>query len=960
MKKANIMKNYLISGLLIGTLSIAAGTASAATVDLCAGKTTMDLPDGSSVPMWGYASGGATAGVCDGTITFPGPQISVLAGDASLTITLTNTLLEPTSIVIPGMAMPAGGPTWDDDSTPLNKCAVMKDYPDNCEPDEMAKKVRSFGAETAAGDPVDYSWTDVRPGTFIYHSGTHPQKQVYMGLYGAVTQDAVAATLTTPAEAYPGVEYFNEVVLFYSEIDPVLNAAVEEGTHVTSIDYHANWLLVNGEPYSTDCTENVGGFDVASGYPCDVGTGIGMSQTPNIAAGEANTRTLLRFLSTAGETHVPVLQGMHMTIHAEDGFQYNWQDGATEMGAAPREQYSVMMPPLKTKDAIIVAPAAGRYAVYDGNGYMTNPTPTDDVLDPNAFAVGDPVGGMLRFLEFSSASGQAPVADAGPDQSGSVGTPVAFDGTGSTDDGAIVQYDWDFGDGTVGTGPTPSHTYAFDGLATYPATYTVTLTVMDDTDLIGTDTADVTIAANELPIADPNGPYNGLTDALVTFDGTASYDPDELLYGGTIVSYNWDFGDGNVGIGPTPSHAYTTASAVGVPYIVTLTVTDNAGGVSTAATSTATITVNLPPVADAGPDQSGSEVTPVAFDGTGSSDPEGMPLSYAWDFGDGQFGTGPTPSHSYAVAGLYTVTLTVTDDGGLTATDTADVTIAANQLPTANAGPAQPGLTGDVVTFDGTGSSDFDGTIASYEWDFGDGSPITAENALAEPSHIYAFDALEAYPKTYTVTLTVTDNAGGVSDPVTTDADISAANQPPIAEAGGPYTTSLLADSGFVEFDGTASTDPEGLALSYAWDFGDDNVGTGPTPEHYYAVSTTYVVTLTVTDSGGETDTDTAIVHVVGNQAPVANDDSYGWNPSDGDFQFDPTGNDTDWEDGTVSPRTIVITSPPSRGTATVEPGGILYEPRGNRTGLVTLTYTVKDSQGAVSNEATVTINLAR
>jgi hypothetical protein len=110
-----------------------------------------------------------------------------------------------------------------------------------------------------------------------------------------------------------------------------------------------------------------------------------------LAAGDT---VLVRFLSAAGETHVPVLQGMHMTLHAEDGLRYNWQDGDTPMAAAPRDQYSVMLPPLKTKDATLVAAADGRYAIYDGNGYMTNPSSPEDVT------VGDALGGMLRFLSF--------------------------------------------------------------------------------------------------------------------------------------------------------------------------------------------------------------------------------------------------------------------------------------------------------------------------------------------------------------------------------------------------------------------------------------------------------------------------------------------------------------------------------------------------------------------------------
>jgi hypothetical protein len=356
------MKTTLKLGLVASALALAAGPAAAEVYDLCAAAGTKTLPDGSTVPMWGYATGGATAGVCDNPPTFPGPRLTVTGG--TLTINLTNTLPESTSIVIPGLPMPAStgtGPTWNDGTTGARTSA--------------AQRVRSFGVEAAAGGTQSYSFTVGRSGSFIYHSGTHPQKQVYMGLYGAATQDSAAGVAYPAVGTSPAVTYANEVVLFYSEIDPDLNNAIAGGTHETSIHYHPRWFLVNGEPY-------VAGM-------ADITTGTGGAP---LVAGED---VLLRLFSATGETHVPVLQGLTMTIHAEDGLQYNYQDGATIVAAAPREQYSVMLPPLKTKDAIVLAPAAGRYAVYDGNGYMTNPS------DPGDFAVGDEVGGMLRFLSFS-------------------------------------------------------------------------------------------------------------------------------------------------------------------------------------------------------------------------------------------------------------------------------------------------------------------------------------------------------------------------------------------------------------------------------------------------------------------------------------------------------------------------------------------------------------------------------
>jgi hypothetical protein len=359
------MKTTLKMGLVASALALASGTVSAEVYDLCAvaGIKTLpdDTPGGTTVPVWGYALNDPTTGC--GAVQIPGPRLVVTTG--TLTINLTNTLPEPTSVVIPGLPNPAStgsGPTWSDGTTGGRT--------------SPGQRVRSFGAEAAAnGGTESYTFAVGRPGSFIYHSGTHPQKQVYMGMYGAATQDTADGVAYPAVGTSPAVGYDNEVVLFYSEIDPDLNNAIAGGTHQTSIHYHPRWFLVNGEPYE-------------DGVTADISTGT--SGAP-LAAG---TDVLLRLFSAAGETHVPVLQGLTMTIHAEDGLQYNYQDGATVVAAAPREQYSAMLPPLKTKDAIVQAPEAGRYAVYDGNGYMTNPS------DPDNFDVGDEVGGMLRFLAF--------------------------------------------------------------------------------------------------------------------------------------------------------------------------------------------------------------------------------------------------------------------------------------------------------------------------------------------------------------------------------------------------------------------------------------------------------------------------------------------------------------------------------------------------------------------------------
>jgi PKD repeat protein len=142
--------------------------------------------------------------------------------------------------------------------------------------------------------------------------------------------------------------------------------------------------------------------------------------------------------------------------------------------------------------------------------------------------------------------------------------------------------------------------------------------------------------------------------------------------------------------------------------------------------------------------------TPVAFDGRASGDPLALGLSYAWNFGDGASGSGQTSSHAYRQAGTYSVKLAVTDGGGRTNATTHTVAIG-DRPPTASlALSPTSALTGDQVAFDGSGSSDPDGSVVGYTWDFGDGvSDYGRTNA-----HVYQ------QAGTYSVRLTVTDDAG--------------------------------------------------------------------------------------------------------------------------------------------------------------------------------------------------------
>ncbi|MGN6427593.1 MAG: PKD domain-containing protein [Leifsonia sp.] len=349
--------------------------------------------------------------------------------------------------------------------------------------------------------------------------------------------------------------------------------------------------------------------------------------------------------------------------------------------------------------------------------------------------------------------------------------------------------------------------------------------------------------ANQPPTASFTASSAGL---IASVDASASTDPD-----GTIAGYSWNWGDGSSTTGVTSSHTYGAAGT----YAVTLTVTDNAG-----ATTSSSQQVTVAPVPNQ-PPTSSFTVTPsnltVNTDASASSDPDGSIIGYAWDWGDGSTGTGVTANHTYAAGGTYTITLTTTDDSNATTSSTKQVTVTPpNQAPTAAFTSSANSL---AVSVDGTGSSDPDGTIASYAWNFGDGGTGTGATA----SHTYAAGG------TYAITLTVTDNQGATNS-ITKQVTVVKANVAPTAS----FTAN--ANGLAVSVDGSASSDPDGSIASYAWNFGDGGTGTGATASHTYASAGTYTVTLTVTDNQSATGTASRSVIVTSGTGTALAADAFG------------------------------------------------------------------------------------
>jgi len=312
-----------------------------------------------------------------------------------------------------------------------------------------------------------------------------------------------------------------------------------------------------------------------------------------------------------------------------------------------------------------------------------------------------------------------------------VGETVIFDASASYDpDGIIVSWGWGFGDETTGTSEIVEHTYADVGI------YIVTLTVTDNEGLTDTFTADVTVSpALESPVASfTENATTALTGEVIHFNASESNDPD-----GTIESYFWDFGDGTNASDVTVDHSYADDGTY-------LTGSDTATKIIENRPPVALFTQSLTTV------ETGKTTTFYAGD---SYDLDGTIVSYQWDFDDGTIVTETdlNITHAYEDDGSYTVTLTVTDDDGAINSTSITKTVL-NRPPIASFTQNETTVdTGEAIHFDASNSSDPDGDIVEYFWDFGDETNetgVTTDHAYTEG-------------RNYTVILTVTDDDGATS-----------------------------------------------------------------------------------------------------------------------------------------------------------------------------------------------------
>jgi large repetitive protein len=310
-----------------------------------------------------------------------------------------------------------------------------------------------------------------------------------------------------------------------------------------------------------------------------------------------------------------------------------------------------------------------------------------------------------------------------------------------------------------------------------------------------THRAAITVVIDRPPFADAGGNKQVCAGDVVVFDGTHSGDPE-----GSLLRYAWDFGDNTKSDLVNPTKAYRQGGL----YPVTLTVEDESGFATNRHTDRLVVRVDEAPLAVTGPDQTVCANKEVHFNGAASRDFDGVVNRFTWNFGDGTVGGGENPVHAYAQAGDYRVVLTIEGDQAGQCDNTASDEMIAHvvEAPVARIMAPSEVAAGSVITLDASPSSTASGRIASWTWDFGDGT--TGEGATVE--HAYE------KPGAYLVTLTINTERGVTQCSAVTARHAIVVNAPPVAVIGEVRLVGLNEE---VLFDGSASRDPDGGITAY-------------------------------------------------------------------------------------------------------------------------------------------------
>lgn len=400
---------------------------------------------------------------------------------------------------------------------------------------------------------------------------------------------------------------------------------------------------------------------------------------------------------------------------------------------------------------------------------------------------------------------------------------IQFDATGfagkiNVQKYTILSYVWDFGDGTTATGPKVSHEYVDKGKSAGVFNATLEVTMQDRSSgaqIINKDYKTTISIKNIKPtIILQASSEKGAAPLAVNFDASSSTDPD-----GKITGFAWDLdGNGvfNDATGEKASYTYTASGT----YEAAVQVTDNSGDTNVLKKPiNISSTFALKSAIDVNSEVNGKLFIGKSylFDGKRSSSPSGKVTKYTWNFGDGTPAqSGRSVSHAFKTIGTYEVLLTVTDEGGTSATAGKKVSVTEPSktpisLITSSPAAVNGKITGAAplsVNFDATKSTDTDDDIVEYAWDFD--SDGTFDKFGPSASYVYPAQA------TYTATLRVTDSDNSErTAQVTVEVGAPGIN----AKINATPVTGVVPLT--VKFDASASTYLENQIISYEWDFGD-------------------------------------------------------------------------------------------------------------------------------------------
>lgn len=660
-----------------------------------------------------------------------------------------------------------------------------------------------------------------------------------------------------------------------AEAQRQFNVTVPQSAKVSRFNFTNNpqnvtgWIDLAGQPHQTviSNTDPATGFSVSSiatnqWNPAVYGSPVS-AYNGGVTNGTVQNAAVVRtnwfnYNASYGSVVNGVLQQDNIRVSGlNPTYRYKLSIGASRASGGTSDQYGTFEYRLNGSQVqtLLATDNATQQVVYDNVSPDANGRIGLSARKTNGSTMNFGYVGWLVVEEIGSAN-FPPTANAGPDVVISLPqTSVTLAGSGFDTDGTVETYTWtQLSGGSATLTGAGTSTLTVSGLSV--GTYVFELKVTDDAGATATDTVNVVLNS---PLTVDAGP-----DVLITLPQTsATLTGSASDTGGAIESYAWtQLSGGSVTLSGAGTSTLTVSNLSTGTYTFELTVTDEDG---VTATDIANIVVNSPPVANAGPDVLITlPQTSVTLTGSGS-DSDGSIETYAWTQLSGASVTlsgvsTSTLTISGLSAGIYAFELEVTDNNGVTSTDTMNIDV--NSPPIANAGP-------DVVitlpqtsaTLTGIGS-DADGTIEAYTWMQLSGGSVTLSGAGTS-----TLTVSDLSTGTYTFELKVTDDVGATA----TDTVNIVLNSPLTVDAGPDVVITL--PQTLATLTGSAS-DAGSTIESYAWtQLSGGSVTLSGVSTSILTVSGlsagTYAFKLQVTNDAGATATDT--VNIVVNSPPTAN-----------------------------------------------------------------------------------------